>query len=56
MKAWTVPAMFPVPEIMKAFDENGNPIVDQFNETRLANFISELFWCIEAKSRMEDFK
>jgi len=56
MRAWTVPAMFPVPEVNKVFDENGNPIDDHFNEKRAANFISELLWCIEAKSRMGDHK
>jgi len=25
IRAWTVPAMFPVPEVNKAFDESGNP-------------------------------
>lgn len=56
MKAWTVPAMFPVPEVSKAFDENGDPADDRFNEKRVAGFISELLWCIEAKSRMGNNK
>ena len=54
MKALTVPAMFPVPKVIDSFDENGNPTGVLFPEKRLANFINELLWCIEAKSRMEN--
>jgi NAD(P)H-dependent FMN reductase len=53
MKAWTVPATFPVPDISDSFDENGNLTGNKVLEKRTANFINELFWCIEAKSRME---
>jgi NAD(P)H-dependent FMN reductase len=56
MKAWTVPATFPVPDLISTFDEDGNPSGKPFSEKRLENFINELFWCIEAKSRMENFK
>jgi NAD(P)H-dependent FMN reductase len=55
MRAWTVPATFPVPKVSDSFDENGNPVSKQVFEKRTANFINELFWCIEAKSRMENF-
>jgi NAD(P)H-dependent FMN reductase len=53
MKAWTVPATFPVPDVNEAFDENGYPVNKQASDKRAADFIAELFWCIEAKSRMD---
>jgi NAD(P)H-dependent FMN reductase len=56
MKAWTVPVMFPVPEADKAFNENGVPAEKERTDKRASNFISELMWCIEAKSRMNNFK
>jgi NAD(P)H-dependent FMN reductase len=56
IRAWTVPAMFPVPEADKTFDENGYPADKQKTDKKASNFIRELFWCIEAKSRMEDYK
>ena len=54
MRAWTVPAMFPVPNVNDSLDENGNQNGPLFPEKKLANFVNELFWCIEAKSRMEN--
>jgi NAD(P)H-dependent FMN reductase len=56
MHALTVPAMFPVPKVNDAFDENGNPLDDQVFRKRTENFINELFWCIGAKSGMEKIK
>jgi NAD(P)H-dependent FMN reductase len=56
IRAWTVPAMFPVPEAGKAFDENGSPADKQKTDKRASYFIRELLWCIEAKRRMEDFE
>ena len=53
MKAWTVPAMFPVPNVKESFDENGNLSGKNVIEKRAANFINELLWCIKAKSQME---
>jgi NAD(P)H-dependent FMN reductase len=53
IRAWTVPAMFPVPNIEDAFDEEGNMSENPAMGKRAANFISELLWCIEAKSRMD---
>ncbi|MFZ4105057.1 NADPH-dependent FMN reductase [Flavobacterium sp.] len=48
MKAWTIPAMFPVPMVDKAYDENGKAL-DKLNSDKLAAvFIKELLWCIEA--------
>ncbi len=48
MKAWTIPAMFSVPTVDKAYDENGKAM-DKLNSDKLAAvFIKELLWCIEA--------
>jgi NAD(P)H-dependent FMN reductase len=54
MKAWTVPAMFPVPNVNDKFDENGNMTGNEALEKRAINFINELFWCIKAKSLMQN--
>jgi NAD(P)H-dependent FMN reductase len=56
IRAWTVPAMFPVPEVSKTFDESGNPADKQKTDKRASYFINELLWCIEARRRMEDFE
>jgi NAD(P)H-dependent FMN reductase len=56
IRAWTVPAMFPVPEVDKAFDEGGSPSDKQKTDKRASYFIRELLWCIEAKRRMQDFE
>ena len=48
MRAWTIPAMFSVPTVDKAYDDNGNAM-DKSNSDKLAAiFITELLWCIEA--------
>jgi NAD(P)H-dependent FMN reductase len=48
MKAWTIPAMFSVPMVEKAYNENGKAI-DKLNSDKLAAvFIKELLWFIEA--------
>jgi NAD(P)H-dependent FMN reductase len=52
IKAWTVPAMFPVPTAEKTFDESGQAIEKEATEKRAAAFIAELMWCIEANKRM----
>lgn len=53
MKAWVVPAMFPVPNVSGAFDDSGLP-VDKVNfDKRLSAFLKELFWCMEAATRMK---
>ncbi len=53
IRAWTVPAMFPVPRVQVSFDENGVPKDKDATDNRAKNFTGELLWCIEAKSRME---
>ena len=48
MMAWTIPAMFSIPTVDKAYDENGKAM-DKSNSDKLAAvFIKELLWCIEA--------
>jgi NAD(P)H-dependent FMN reductase len=56
IRAWTVPAMFPIAEVDKTFDEIGKPADKQKTDKRASYFIRELLWCIEAKKRMEDFE
>jgi NAD(P)H-dependent FMN reductase len=54
IRAWTVPAMFPVPKVREAFDEEGVPSDKPSTDKRAANFIKELMWCVEAKKRMAE--
>lgn len=53
IRAWTVPAMFPVIKVIEAFDENGVPADRKAADKRAAGFVSELLWCIEAKAKMD---
>lgn len=53
IRAWTVPAMFPVPKAHDAFDELGNANDPAGVDKRATAFIQELLWCVEAKQRME---
>jgi len=48
MGALTVPAMFPVPVVQEAFDEEGNPSDRASVEKRAEAFIGKLIWCIES--------
>ena len=53
MMAWTIPAMFSVPMVDKAYDENGKAM-DKPNSDKLASiFIKELLWCIEADKALQ---
>jgi NAD(P)H-dependent FMN reductase len=52
IRAWTVPAMFPVPNVNKSFDENGT-LLEPTLEKRAVNFLNEMLWCIAAKKKME---
>lgn len=52
MRAWTVPAMFPVPKVQEAFDEQGNATDKAATDKRAAVFVNELLWCMEAKGKM----
>jgi NAD(P)H-dependent FMN reductase len=56
IRAWVVPARFPVPNVDEEFDESGIPAEKERTDKRAANFIKELMWFIEAKSRMANFK
>lgn len=53
IRAWTVPAMFPVPSVQNNFDEFGNPKEKESTDKRAASFINELLWCIEANNKMK---
>lgn len=48
MMAWTIPAMFSVPMVDKAYDENGKATDKSGSDTLAAVFTKELLWCIEA--------
>jgi len=52
IRAWTVPATFPVPKVEESFDALGEPADKAATDKRAAAFISELLWCIEARSKM----
>ena len=54
IRAWTVPAMFPVPKAQTTFDEEGNPADKAATDKRATGFVSELLWCIEANKRMAE--
>lgn len=55
IRAWTVPAMFPVPKVLETFDENGHP-TDEGTVRRAELFLKELEWCMEAARRMKEEK
>ena len=48
MMAWTIPAMFAVPTVTKAYDENGKALDKPTSDKLAAIFLKELLWCIEA--------
>lgn len=52
IRAWVIPAMFPVPKVEATFTKEGHPVKDSTNE-RASIFINELLWCIQAKSKMD---
>lgn len=56
IKAWTVPAMFPVPNVHKSFDPAGVALDKEATDKRAGAFIKELLWCIEANAKMKDIK
>jgi len=53
IRAWVVPAMCPMPKAQELIDEAGNPADKQSLEKRVAPFVEELLWCVEAKKKME---
>jgi NAD(P)H-dependent FMN reductase len=48
MKAWTIPGMFTVPFVDKAYDAKGNALDKPASDKLAAAFIKELLWCVEA--------
>jgi NAD(P)H-dependent FMN reductase len=53
IKAWTVPAMFPVPKVSEAFSSEGIPADPEATDKRAIGFINELLWCIKAHTMMD---
>ena len=53
MRAWTVAAMFPVPNVSKSFDEKGIPVDSIATDKRAGIFIHELLQHIEAKKSIQ---
>lgn len=53
IRAQVVTAMFPVPKVQEAFDENGKPANKEATDKRAKSFIGELLLAIETKARMK---
>lgn len=53
IKAWTVPAMFPVPKVNTSFSDDGNPAEREATDKRATIFVNELMWCVEAGNLMQ---
>lgn len=53
LKAWTVPVMFPVPNVQDTFDEEGNPSDKMATDKRADAFIKEVVWCMDANEKMK---
>jgi len=54
IRAWVVPALFPVIKVHETFDPMGIPSDKTVTDKRANTFINELLWYIEAKKRMTD--
>ena len=52
IRAWTVPAMFPVPRVRESFEESGVPTDKAGTDKRAQAFLSELVWCMDAAAKM----
>jgi NAD(P)H-dependent FMN reductase len=52
IRAWTVPAMFPVPKVNESFNDEGNATDKAGTDKRAKAFVDELLWCMEAKRKM----
>ncbi len=46
MKAWLIPAQFPVPNVHDSFDEAGNPINAEALQLRLKPWLKEVRWVL----------
>ncbi|MCB9167754.1 MAG: NAD(P)H-dependent oxidoreductase [Flavobacteriales bacterium] len=53
MRAWTVPAMMPVPHVQDAFDEAGVPTDGGTWNARSDRLLTELTWCMTARRSMD---
>ena len=53
LKASTVSAMFPIPNVQDAFDEEGNPSDKMSTDKRADAFIKEIIWCMDANEKMK---
>lgn len=51
--AFTVPALFPVANVDKSYDENGVPTDKENSEKRAGNFLKELAWMMDAVQKMQ---
>jgi NAD(P)H-dependent FMN reductase len=52
LQAIVVPAHFPMPNVQKAFDEEGKAVDKEDMNKNAKAFIGELLWCLEAKHKM----
>lgn len=52
IRAWVIPAMFPVPKVEATFSEEGVP-VKETTDDRATTFLNELLWCVQAKMKMD---
>ena len=53
MGVWTVPVMYPVANVEKAFDENGVPSDKETSDKFTAAFLKKLLWYMEANAKMK---
>lgn len=51
--ALTVPDLFPVATVEKAYDENGAPADKEGTEKRASRFVAELVWMMDAVKKMQ---
>ena len=52
IRAWVIPAMFPVPKVEATFSEEGVPATETTDD-RATTFVDELLWCVQAKAKMD---
>ena len=52
--ALVTPAVFRVPTVQNAYDENGIPVDKETSNKRAKAFLDEFFWVVEAGRRMRD--
>lgn len=51
--ALMVPAIYAVPNVSNAYDEQGLPTDPAATASRAKKFVDELLWCMEAKKKMD---